>query len=175
MQWYTFRTIYGVFGRKRIKYMVIYTVLANPTHNLLNVHVTADVFFCLRYNLDVQKAFWSFFKYMYVKEAEDACMWTIKCEPMFVWINVCVNQCMCETISVVTLRRNWEFCTVYYGTVYAVLRSYRRHYGKTGITVQTVMYGGKSYKLRWVNCSNFEARVKVAVWTYSFPSPFHAI
>ena len=63
----------------------------------------------------------------------------------------------------------------YYGTVYAVLRSYRRNYGKTGITVQTVINGGKSYKLRWVNRSDFEARVKVAVWTYSFPSPFHAI
>ena len=45
--------------------------------------------------------------------------------------------------------------------MYAVLRSYRRNYGKTGITVQTVMYGGKSYKIRWVNRSNFEARVKV--------------
>jgi len=49
----------------------------------------------------------------------------------------------------------------YYGTVYAALRSYRRNYGKTGITVQTVIYGGKSYKIRWVNRSNFEARVKV--------------
>jgi hypothetical protein len=51
----------------------------------------------------------------------------------------------------------------YYGTVYAVLRSYRRNYGKTGITVQTVMYGGKSYKVRWVNRSNFEARVQIHV------------
>ena len=61
--------------------------------------------------------------------------------------------------SDVTLRRIENFAP-YYGTVYAVLPSYRRNYGKTGITVQTVMYGGKSYKVRWVNRSNFEARVK---------------
>jgi len=37
---------------------------------------------------------------------------------------------------------------------YAVLRSYRRNHGKSGITVQTVMYGSKSYKIRWVNRSS---------------------
>ena len=60
----------------------------------------------------------------------------------------------------------------YYGMVYAVLRSHRRNYGKTGITVQTIMYGGKSNKIRWVNRSNFEGRVKVHGVNLQLSIPF---